>query len=120
MHLLLASQLSENNPFNNSGSLEQENPGENDYTLKEGQISCWITVDNLSVYVVRTDEGVVVDIFPRWREEDESLASCYAFNAEVATEDERAAGMSTEPCKHEPHTPGGGGPTYCWKCRVTL
>ncbi len=81
----------------NSGSLEQENPGENDYTLREGYISCWITVDNLSVYIVRTDEGVVVDIFPRWREEDESLASCYAFNAEVATEEERAMGMSDAP-----------------------
>lgn len=65
-----------------SGSLEQERPGENDYTLKDGERSCWITVDGLSVYVVRTDDGVSVDIFPRWRENDDSLASCCAFNAD--------------------------------------
>lgn len=53
---------------------------ENDYTLKPDETSCWITVNNLSVYVIRTDEGVVVDIYPYGREtETEPVASTYAF-----------------------------------------
>lgn len=49
-----------------------------DYTLKEGHNSCWITVGNLSVYVVRTDEGVSADIYPKSRETDGPLASTWA------------------------------------------
>lgn len=41
--------------------------------------STWITVKNLSVYVKKTDEGVVVDIFNKGEEADEPLASTYAF-----------------------------------------
>jgi hypothetical protein len=53
-----------------------------DYTLDPDAISCWITVDNISVYIVRTDEGVVVDLFPKGGEADECIASTYAFRAE--------------------------------------
>ena len=69
------------------GSLVQDAPGENDYTLKAGETSCWITVDDLSVYVVRTDEGVVVDIFPRWEEAEDPIASTWALNDEGRNED---------------------------------
>jgi len=55
---------------------------ERDYTLKEDQTSCWITVDNLSVYVHRTDEGVIADILPRKGEAGDPIASCYAFFTE--------------------------------------
>ena len=37
---------------------------DNEYTLKEGQGSCWITVQNISVYIQRTDDGVAVDLWP--------------------------------------------------------
>jgi len=63
----------------NAGSLSQDDEGDNDYTLKEDQTSCWITVDNLSVYVHRTDEGVIADILPRKGEDGDPIASCYAF-----------------------------------------
>ena len=35
---------------------------DNEYEL--GESSCWITVNNISVYVQRTDEGVAVDLWP--------------------------------------------------------
>ena len=50
---------------------------ENDYVLKDGVISCWITVDNLSVYVHRADEGVVADIFAHGSEMTEPLGSTW-------------------------------------------
>jgi len=53
-----------------------------DYTLDPDATSCWVTVDNLSVYIIRTDEGVVVDIYPKGGEAGESIASTYAFNQE--------------------------------------
>lgn len=55
---------------------------ENDYEFQsqsDGYNSCWITVKNLSVYLKRTDEGVVVDIFVLGYEAEDPLASTYAF-----------------------------------------
>ena len=65
-----------------------------DYTLHPDAHSVWITVDNISVYIVRTDEGVSVDLFPKGREGDESIAGTWALNQEAATEEELEAGMS--------------------------
>ena len=65
-----------------------------DYTLDPDATSVWITVDNISVYIVRTDEGVSVDLYAKGREEDESLAGTWALHQEAATEEELAAGMS--------------------------
>lgn len=59
---------------------------DNDYTLKEGRV--WITVGKLSVHVVTTDEGVVVDIYPVGKEDEEPIASTYAFDREGETEEE--------------------------------
>ena len=62
-----------------AGSLvfEGEDEDSNDYRL-EGS-SAWISVDELSVYVHRTSEGVTVDIYPRRNEADDpALASCEA------------------------------------------
>lgn len=50
--------------------------------------SVWITVDNLSVYVVRTDEGVVVDIFGHGKEMDGPLGSTYAYRSEAEDDEE--------------------------------
>jgi len=41
-----------------------ERNAENDYTLKPGHTSAWITVDSMSIYIHRTDTGVQVDILP--------------------------------------------------------
>lgn len=37
---------------------------DNEYVMEEGHGSVWVTVDNISVYIARTDEGVVVDLYP--------------------------------------------------------
>lgn len=44
----------------------------------------WITAGNASVYLKRTDEGLVVDVYPLNREMEESVASTYAFDSELA------------------------------------
>lgn len=54
-----------------------------DYELEKEATSCWITVDNISVYVIRTDEGVVVDLYAKGCEMESSLGSTYAFNSEA-------------------------------------
>jgi hypothetical protein len=59
-----------------------QEPPESDYTLRPGQVSCWVSVGNISVYVVRADEGVAVDLYPKGRE-FEPLASTYALFAEA-------------------------------------
>jgi hypothetical protein len=59
-----------------------------DYTLKPEHTSCWITVDNLSVYVKRTAEGATVSIYPVGREADDEqcLASAVSFFADGGKE----------------------------------
>jgi len=54
----------------------------NDYELRPGANSVWIAVDKLVVHVIRTDEGVVADIYPE-NTECEALASTYAFTNEA-------------------------------------
>lgn len=50
-----------------------------DYTLKEGQKSCWITVGNISIYIRRhADEGVDVDLYPHGDEFGDVIDSAYA------------------------------------------
>lgn len=58
-----------------------EDPGLLDISIPEDEKSLWITVGNISVYVVRTDEGVCVDLYAKEAEDmDEAhLAGCYAF-----------------------------------------
>jgi hypothetical protein len=58
-----------------------------DYELPANQDSVWISVDNISVYVKRTDEGVVVDLFPKGKEMDGAIAGTYAFRAEAESGD---------------------------------
>ena len=61
---------------------------ESDWTLDPAARSVWITVDNISVYIVRTDEGVSVDLFQKNRECDDSIAGTWALHQEAATEEE--------------------------------
>jgi hypothetical protein len=57
-----------------------------DYRLPPDQDSVWIEVDSLVCYVRRTDEGVVVDIFPNGQEMENAIASTYAFFGENESE----------------------------------
>lgn len=58
----------------NTGALRKVE-GDSDYELKENHGSCWVTVDNISVYIVRNDEGVSVDLYPHFCENNEALGS---------------------------------------------
>ena len=49
----------------------------NDYILRDGT-SVWIEVDNISVYVRRTEDGVAVELFPLKGESQHQLDSCKA------------------------------------------
>jgi len=70
------------------GALHQDQYS--DYTLKQGENSVWITVDNISVYVVRADEGVIVDLYPKGDEMSAPLTGTYAFNSEAEDEEVEA------------------------------
>lgn len=50
----------------------------NDFVLKENCDSVWITINNISVYVRRTDEEVSVDLFEKGTEMGKKLASATA------------------------------------------
>jgi hypothetical protein len=63
-------------------------PDGNDYILAEGETSCWIEVDGISVYIMRTNDGVSVDLCPTGKEADVELASCWATFAEAEIEEE--------------------------------
>ena len=59
-----------------------------DLELADGARSCWLGVDGLSVHIVRSDEGVVVDIFEQGKEMEDSIASTYAFRNEIGDGEE--------------------------------
>jgi len=56
---------------------------ENDYILNNEHDYVWITVKNISIYLKRTDEGVVIDLFPILREGEDCIATTFAFFAEA-------------------------------------
>lgn len=51
------------------------------YDLVDG--AGWFNVQNVSIRIVSTDEGVLVDIYPKDGGMISSIASCYAFFDEV-------------------------------------
>lgn len=48
---------------------------ESDYTLAPECLSCWITVDSLSVYLKRDGDYLVVEVFPLHQEDEAAIAS---------------------------------------------
>lgn len=59
-----------------------------DYILQKDEPSVWITVDNVSVYVRRNDEGVSVDLYPKGDEMSDSLAGTFITFEEAILEPE--------------------------------
>jgi hypothetical protein len=45
--------------------------------------SLWLTVGLASLHIKRTDEGIVVDIWAKGAEDEEPIASTYAFDSEL-------------------------------------
>lgn len=61
--------------------LNSDRPGDEgctDFTLHPEATSCWITVGNISVYIIRTNEGVAVDLLPKGKEYEEAIGSTWA------------------------------------------
>lgn len=48
---------------------------DNEYTLRDDVTSVWITVDLMSIYIVRNDTSVFVDIYAKGAENDDALAN---------------------------------------------
>lgn len=48
-----------------------------EFELVANEPSAWVTVDNISVYIRRNDEGVSVDLFPKGHENMESPAGTW-------------------------------------------
>lgn len=59
-----------------------------DFTLHPDYTSVWITVGNISVYIMRTDEGVAVDLLPLHREGEEAIGSTWALDSEGLPDDQ--------------------------------
>ena len=55
-----------------------------DYELNEDYTSCWVTVGNISVYILRTGDGVSVDLLPRGKEDKSPISSAYAYLADAS------------------------------------
>jgi len=64
----------------------KQTEGDTDYELNEDFKSCWITVNNISVYILRTGDGVSVDLLPLGKEDKPPIVSTYATFA-AASED---------------------------------
>ncbi len=75
------------------GALE---PG-GEYRLQGG--SAWISVGPHAVYLRKTDEGVVVDIYPQGDENSDSIASTYAFDADAQPEPTTMADVVPKPLR---------------------
>jgi len=63
-------------------ALEAES--EVDYRLNNDYSSFWVTIENISIHVFKTDEGVVADLYPAGYENDEAAAGTWLTFAEAA------------------------------------
>lgn len=66
--------------YSDSGDIQHDGT---DYVLAPDASSCWITVDGFAVHVLRTAEGVIVDVHAHRSFADSSIASTYAFNTDA-------------------------------------
>ena len=57
-----------------------------DYILSQG--AAWLEVKNFSIRVHTTDEGVVVDIYRSGNEDEDAIASAYAFDSEATPQEQ--------------------------------
>ena len=57
---------------------------ETDYELNEEYTSCWVTVGDISVYILRTADGVCVELLTHGGEDKPPIASTCATFAEAS------------------------------------
>ena len=75
---------------------------DSDYTLAEDADGLWITVNNLSVRLLRTDEGLVIRVFPLGEEANTELDSMrvdWQWDIAAASEALKAAVAATNAAK---------------------
>ena len=58
-----------------------------DYEMNDRE-SVWIVIGSISVYIKRTDEGVSVDLYPRGKEDESSVVSCWETFSECSFDEE--------------------------------
>lgn len=49
-----------------------------DYVMHDEAVSCWITVDKISVHVMRDKAGVHVNLYPLYDEMNDPIDSAFA------------------------------------------
>lgn len=82
--------------FPTPGTLKRDG-SESEYALRALAENAWIAVGVLSVRVLRTDEGVVVDVWPLGQESERPIASTYAHFSEAAEDELRGGCDDSEP-----------------------
>lgn len=63
---------------------------DDDYTLEEG--AAWFTVKGFAIRITSTDSKVEVDIYKEGEEMNAPIASTYAHDEDIATDDTRSYG----------------------------
>jgi len=61
---------------------------DNDYNLVDG--ACWLELKGFSIRVNSTDEGVVVDVYEKGKEDQDCIASTYAFDSDLESNNENS------------------------------
>ncbi len=56
---------------------------ESDAELSDVADDTWVGVKNFSINIIKTDEGVVIDVHARGCEDCNALVSTYAFDSEA-------------------------------------
>ena len=56
---------------------------ESDAQLAELADSTWVGVKEFAIHIIKTDEGVVVDVYAKGHEDCNTLVSTYAFDSEA-------------------------------------
>ena len=58
------------------------------YEIEVFETFLHVHLDNCSINIIRTDEGVAVDVWEKDLEGAEPIATTYAYNSELKPEDE--------------------------------
>ena len=61
---------------------------DSDWTLDEAAQSVWITVGNASVHIRNAGSHLGVDVYPRFRENDDPVGTIWIRQPEPATDEE--------------------------------
>ena len=56
---------------------------ETDAVIAPNALCTWVSVKGFSIYIVKTDEGVVVDVYAKGYEDCDTLGSTYVFDSEA-------------------------------------